>query len=249
MQPVSTWANYTFSKLITNAAETTQSQSGDQVIGIINPYQGNRNKSLSPDDVTHTFNLLGVYDLPFGPGKRWLGNSHILGNIVGGWTLSSSVKLTSGMPFFFNDSTVCGVPNQFTSKCIPAILPGAKVLTQSWSGFNVNQPAFNAAAFEPTSLFANGTYLGAGPRVTGVRGSPYRDTNISLSKKIAIKERINFEFRGEIFNIFNNHYFTCDGQFSSCVPFNNDPSSPQFGAWNGQVTQPRNIQVVGRLTF
>ncbi len=242
-------ANYTFSKLITNASSTTQATAEGNIIGIINPYQGSRNKSISPDDVTHTFNLLGVYNLPFGPGKRWLGNSHFLGNIVGGWTLSSSVKLTSGMPLFFSDSTVCGVPNQFTAECIPAIVPGGKVLTQSWSNFNVNQPAFNAAAFEPVSSFANGTYLGAGPRVTGVRGSPYRDANISLSKKIAIKERINLEFRGEIFNIFNNHYFTCDGNSTTCVPFNNDPSSSHFGAWNGTVTQPRNIQVVGRLTF
>ncbi len=113
----------------------------------------------------------------------------------------------------------------------------------------MNQPAFNAAAFEPTSLFANGTYLGAGPRVTGVRGSPYRDTNISLSKKIAIKERLNLEFRGEIFNIFNNHYFTCDGIPLLAFPSTTIRRAPQFGAWNGTVTQPRNIQVVGRLTF
>jgi hypothetical protein len=99
------------------------------------------------------------------------------------------------------------------------------------------------------SLFENGTYLGAGSRVSNVRGSPYRDTNISLAKKFTVKERLNFELRGEFFNIFNNHYFTCDGNFSSCTPFNNDVSSSSFGAWNGTVTQPRNIQLVGRITF
>ncbi len=242
-------ANYTFAKLLTNAASTTQATSGGQVIGVINPFQGNRNKSLSPDDITHTFSLLGVYDLPFGAGKRLLNKPGLLNLIVGGWTVSSSLKLVSGMPLFFSDSTVCGVPGQFTAECIPTILPGTKVLTQSWSGVNVNQPMFNAAAFEPTSLFANGTYLGVGPRVTGVRGSPYRNTSISLAKKIAIKERVSLELRGEFFNIFNNHYFTCDGQFSDCIPFNNDPSNSKFGDWNGTVTQPRNIQVVGRLTF
>ncbi len=242
-------ANYTFSKLLSNAASTTQATSGGQVIGVINPYQGNRNKSLSPDDITHQLSVLAVYDLPFGPGKRWLGSSRILGNIVGGWTLSSSMKFTSGMPFFFSNSTVCGVPNQFTAECIPGILPGATVLTQSFPGVNINRPVFNAAAFEPASLFEGGNYLGNGPRVTGVRGSPYRNTSLSVAKKIAIKERLNLEFRAEMFNLFNNHYFTCDGNFSSCTPFNNDPSSPSFGAWNGTVSQPRNIQVVGRLTF
>jgi hypothetical protein len=173
-----------------------------------------------------------------------------LNSIVGGWTLSSSMKLTSGMPLYFRDSTVCGVPGQFQAQCIPGILSGAKVLAQSWSGFNVNDAAFNASAFEPASLFANGNYLGTGPRVSSVRGSPYRDTNISLSKKINITERLQVEVRGEAFNVFNNHYFTCDGQaFGDCIPFNNDPSNSNFGQWNGTVTQPRNVQLVGRITF
>jgi len=242
-------ANYTFSKLLSNAASTTQATSGGQVIGIINPFQGSRNKSLSPDDITHVFSLLAVYDLPFGPGKRFLGSSKLLGQLVGGWTLSSSTKLTSGMPLFFSNSNVCGVPSQFTAACIPGQLPGAPVLAQSFSGFNGNQKAFNASAFEPASSFANGNYLGVGPRVSGVRGSPYRDVNLSVAKKFPLKERLAFEVRGEMFNIFNNHYFTCDGNYSSCTPFNNDPSSTSFGSWNGTVTQPRNIQLVGRLTF
>ncbi len=58
------------------------------------------------------------------------------------------------------------------------------------------------------------------------------------------------ELRGEAFNVFNNHYFTCDGQaFGDCIPFNNDPSNSNFGQWNGTVTQPRNVQLVGRITF
>ena len=124
------------------------------------------------------------------------------------------------------------------------------MLAQSYGSLDVNKPAYNVAAFEPASLFANGNYLGTGPRVSSVRGSPYRDTNISISKKVSVKERLNFEVRAEMFNIFNNHYFTCDGQaFGDCIPFNNDPSDAKFGQWSGTVTQPRNIQLVGRITF
>ncbi len=244
-------ANYTFAKLLTDASSTTQATADYGAIGgVINPFQGSRNHSLSPDDITHTFAFLGSYNLPFGPGQHWLNKSGFMGDLVSGWILSSSIKLVSGMPLYFRDSTVCGVPSQFQAQCIPAFIPGVNALTQSWSGFNVNQPAYNAAAFEPTSAFASGNYLGAGPRVSNVRGSPYRDTNISLSKKIPIKERLNLEFRAEAFNIFNNHYFTCDGQaFGDCIPFNNDPSNSKFGQWNGTVTQPRNVQLVGRITF
>jgi hypothetical protein len=241
--------NYTWSKLITSAASTTQATSGDQVIGVINPLQGSRNRSISPDDITHVGQILAVYELPFGTGKRFLSKGGVLGHIVGGWTLASSMKFTSGMPFFFSDSQVCGVPSQFRAECIPGTIPGVNVLTQSFPNVDVNKPVFNAAAFEPVSMFQNGNYLGSGSRVQGTRGSPYRDTNLSISKKISLTERMALEFRAEMFNIFNNHYFTCDGQFSSCTPFNNDPSSSDFGTWNGTVSQPRNIQLVGRFTF
>lgn len=151
------------------------------------------------------------------------------------------------MPFYFWNSSVCGVPGQFRAACIPAI--NGKVLTQSFGSIDVNRPMFNPAAFEPASSF-NGFYLGTGPRVSSVRGSPFRDTNISLEKKFSIKERINIEIHAEAFNVLNNHYFTCDGQaFGDCLPFNSDPSSSTFGVWNGTVSQPRNIQLVGRITF
>lgn len=243
-------ANYTFARLTTDAASTTQSaQAGYGAVGnVINPYQGSRNKSLSTDDIPNTFSLMATYGLPFGNGKRWLNNTGFLNYVVGGWVLASSMKFTSGMPLYFWNSTVCGLPPQLEAVCIPGIT--GNVLAQSWGNVNVNQPMYNASAFEPASLFAKGDYLGTGPRISGVRGSPYRDTNISIGKKFPIKEHVGMELRAEIFNALNNHYFTCDGEaFGDCIPFNNDPSSPSFGQWNGVVTQPRNIQLVGRITF
>src|SRR5208283_2236521 len=189
-----------------------------------------------------------VYDLPFGSGKRWLNHSGFLNYIVGGWNLATSMKFTSGMPTYFWDQSVCGLPSQLEAQCIPGIVSN-HVLLQSWSGVNVNQRVYNVAAFEPVSNF-NGFYLGTGSRVTPIRGSGYKDVNLTIAKQFTIKEYVNLEIRAEMFNVLNNHYFTCDGQaFGDCIPFNNDPSSSAFGAWNGTVTQPRNIQLVGRITF
>lgn len=242
--------NYTWSRLMTNASSTTQSTAGYGGIGaVINPYQGSRNYSLSPDDIAHTGAVLAVYDLPLGKGKRWMSQGGVSDKVLGGWSLSSSMKFTSGMPFYFRNSSVCGLPSQFQAQCIPSITSESNVLAQSWGSVNVNKPLYNASAFESTASF-NGFYLGGGPRVSSVRGSPYRDTNISIEKKIPLTERLQMEFHVEMFNIFNNHYFTCDGQaFGDCTPFNNDPSSTAFGNWNGTVSQPRNIQLVGRITF
>jgi len=240
--------NYTYSRLTTSASSTTQSVANYGAIGnVINPFQGNRNKALSPDDIAHTLSLLAVYELPFGQGKRWMNHSGPVNYLFGGWVLSSSMKFTSGMPLYFWDSSVCGVPSQFRAACIPAI--NGKVLAQSWGSMDVNRPAYNVSAFEPSSKF-DGSYLGTGPRVSSVRGTPYRDTNVAIEKKFTIKERLNFEIRAEAFNLLNNHYFTCDGSaFGDCIPFNNDPSSSNFGVWNGTVSAPRNIQLVGRITF
>jgi len=46
------------------------------------------------------------------------------------------------------------------------------------------------------------------------------------------------------------HFLTCGGSgFGDCIPFNNDISNSDFGKWTGTVTNPRNIQLVGRFTF
>ena len=58
-------ASYTWSRLTTNASSTTQATAGYGGIGgVINPFQGSRNKSLSPDDIPNTVSILGTYDLP-----------------------------------------------------------------------------------------------------------------------------------------------------------------------------------------
>ena len=47
-------------------------------------------KSFMNMDIPHVFNVMLAYDLPFGKGKKWLGNSNAFVNaFVGGWTIAS----------------------------------------------------------------------------------------------------------------------------------------------------------------
>ncbi len=242
--------NYTYSHFTTNAAGSTQSgSSGIGGVGnVISQYQGSRNYSLSPDDLPNSVSVLGTYDLPLGVGKKWMSGSGISNKVFGGWALSTSMKFTSGMPLYFRNSSVCGVPGQIEAACIPAIT--GTVLAQSFPSIDVNKPLYNASGFEPASKFVGGNYLGTGPRVSDVRGSGYKDVNVSIVKRLDFYEKVHMEIHAEMFNILNNHYFACDGQaWGDCNPANNDPSSPSFGVWNGTVSQPRNIQLVGRITF
>ena len=59
---------------------------------------------------------------------------------------------------------------------------------------------------------------------------------------------MRFELRFEFFNLWNRHVFTDSGQFGSSA-FVNDIAAPDFGFWNGAVTNPRNIQIGARLEF
>jgi hypothetical protein len=109
-------------------------------------------------------------------------------------------------------------------------------------------PLFDASAFEPVDLFTSGSYYGSGPRITNFRGFPYKNVDIGIGKKTRITERVSFLIRAEAFNAFNMHNFTCTGN-GGCQNFNTSLGNSNFGAWGGNVTAPRNIQLVGRIEF
>lgn len=56
------------------------------------------NYGLSSNDETHLVSGSFVYELPFGAGKRFLGNGGLLNGIVGGWQLSSMFRFNTGYP-------------------------------------------------------------------------------------------------------------------------------------------------------
>src|SRR2546430_14835728 len=49
-------------------------------------------------DVPHRVIIAPIVELPFGHGKRWASTSRAADLIIGGWTLSTAVKLQAGFP-------------------------------------------------------------------------------------------------------------------------------------------------------
>ncbi len=228
--------SYTFAKSIT---DSESNQSGTNWNGI-SPFQRQRNKGLSPDDVPQTLVLSGVYDLPFGRGQRWAsGANPFVNGLIGGWKLSSIFRANSGSPLIFRNYNQCNVPGQFSAACIPAVLPGANPWAQDKGSFDPSQPLLNINAFEPADSFNN--YFGVGPKVSNLRGFGYTNQDVSITRTFPIKEHINFQLRADAFNIWNWHHFgnTID----------TDISSPAFGMINGSASSPRYIQIVGKINF
>lgn len=243
-------ASYTNSKTLTDS-DIAQAPSalGTGLHGVISPFQSKRNKGLAVDDVPQTLSLALAYQFPFGKGRHWGAElPRVLNAFVGGWSMSSIFRATSGPPFFFR-SAYCNVPGQFAAGCLPAILPGANPLAQDRSHFDPNKPLFNVNAFEDFNSF--NFYLGQGSRVSNVRGFGYHNHDMVFTKEIPISEKVKLQFSGQFFNIWNWHSFNSSfvAAYTDSSAFDTTVGSPTFGMWNGKVSNPRYIQLAGRVTF
>jgi hypothetical protein len=171
---------------------------------------------------------------------------------VGGWQISPIFRYSRGIPFFFRDNNVC---KSYVGACIPGQIPGVNPFLQNPNNFDpFKGPLLNINAFEPYSSFDKPGYSGYGRRVSNVRGPNFKDLDFSLTKNTKITERVNFKLSANFFNAFNAHYFVNDESqnFGGDTAFNTDVSNPSdapFGTWNGAVSQPRTIQVAGRIEF
>ncbi|HUR80297.1 MAG TPA: hypothetical protein VM733_06000, partial [Thermoanaerobaculia bacterium] len=134
---------YTFSKALDSGSEATASGAGD--INIFPEYE-NYKRGLSRFDTRHRFTLTGSYLLPFFRDRK-----DALGQILGGWQVSTIVRLSSGTPFTLIDTGAVdidfdGVANQ---RPIP-------VDPKYAGGWHVNNPN-NSTAELPASGFRRAT--------------------------------------------------------------------------------------------
>jgi hypothetical protein len=257
--------SYTNSKLITNAADNTQSLQGEGngTQGVITPFQQSRNRALAPDDVPQILSAAFVYELPLGKGKQYLHDNNGLDHLVGGWQVSPIIRWSRGTLMWFRSGT-CQAVSQFRQGCLVGLVPGANPFLQDPNSFDPSKgPLLNLAAFEPVNNFewvnpnapagqpGGFGYVGTGPRISNLRGPNYKNVDFAITKNTKISERLNFQFRAEFYNAFNTHMFINDGNFNQGgnFAFNNDISSPSFGAWTGNISNPRRIQFGGRFEF
>jgi hypothetical protein len=240
-------ANYTWAKVITDGGTYIDSMINTWygTEGVTSPYQRSRARSLAQDDSTHTVHAGVNYQLPFGVGRRYLSQNQVLSQVVGGWSVSSIMRANTGTPMFFR-SGYCNLGADFGMACIPSQLPGTKVWLQDKQNFNSKLPVLNVKAFQPSSDF--NYYAGSGPRISNERNPGFANMDLGLQKVVMIMDRINFTLRGDAFNALNLHYWASDPLWGGAT-FNTDISSSNFGHWNGAVTDPRVLQVSGRIDF
>jgi hypothetical protein len=95
-------ANYTFQKILTNIGTDEADQT--RVAAFLDNAEPGRDYARAYYDRTHTFNFNGIFELPFGQGKKFLNQGGWVDKVFGGFQISSIVTLSSGVPLTITDA-------------------------------------------------------------------------------------------------------------------------------------------------
>jgi hypothetical protein len=210
-------------------------------------------------DIRHRAVFVFVYDLPIGPGHRFLGwGNGINRQVFGGWQISGNTTIQSGTPFtVFNGSQDFSGFNQFNDR--PDIV-GTGALPHNYS----NPDAAYSFSYFGCAIVA-GKLLCPNPP-TGRQGNSGRNQyygpglqnwNFSTAKLFPLgTERLHLRFEADFFNLFNHTNFSNPVGSESSVNFGKITSTLGSGTATAVGTTagvvgggPRIIQGSLRLVF
>ncbi len=203
---------------------------GTEGCGIQNEYDLNAQRSVSANDIPRYFVGSLVYDLPFGRGRKYGGDTNrAVDFLLGGWRFNSLVNFRKGLPYHVSvTGDIANVGNPGTY--MRANLVGDPVLSDPTPARWLNTSAFAAPA--------QFTYGNLG-RNTLRPDNVYR-FDLSLFKEFRVTERLAIELRAEAFNAFNSTMFSAPD--SNLV-------SPRFGLVTATQVPPREFQMGLKIIF
>jgi Carboxypeptidase regulatory-like domain len=156
-----------------------------------------RNRATAGFDVPQNFQIGWVYELPFGKNKPYV-STGVAATLLGGWQLSGREAMYMGTPFtvYAPDTSLNdGGTNTQTAN---QVLTNVQFLGHVGPGANY----YNPAAFAPvtTQSFGNSG-------INILREPGMWNTDLSISRNFAIKERFVLQFRAEFTNLPNTSHF------------------------------------------
>lgn len=165
-------------------------------------------RGLSAFDFRRGWTTSALYELPFGHGKKLLGNANrVVDAVIGGWQMGGIFAWSSGFPF----SVFCASGGTYQNTDTPCRADATGISP------TLDNPTirnwFNKDAF----VNRIGFVTGAGPFRFGnsgrnvVTGPGVANLDFSLQKLFRLSERSNLEFRAEFFNLPNHPQFNQPG--------------------------------------
>jgi hypothetical protein len=236
--------NYTYGKSIDLRSNTERVATSTGVIW--NPWQPGLMKGVSDYDTTHLFSALGVYNLPFGKGKKF--GTDMPGwadAIVGGWQVSGLWRWSSGFPISAAQNGVWptnwnnnnwalwnGTPIETTVNRDMKSVGG----TNGPGLFKDPERALDAFEYELPGGIGNRNIL----RGDGVFNI---DLNVAKRFRMPYAEGHSIQFRWETFNLTNTARFDVNSLSLDISAANT------FGRYSYTFGEPRIMQFGLRYEF
>jgi len=263
-------ANYTYSHcldVVSNGGLLSFSS-----LGIISPLPGDLRKQYGncDYDIRHNLSAFGIYEIPFH-------SSHaLLNRVLGGWQFSQTAFLHSGVPFSVlsapytanNHGIFQGSGPQFANR-VPGVPLYRKTavsgVTPAGARQWLNPDAFASVVDPSTGACAGGDspincQFGNSGR-NNFRGPHFTYSEVYVTKRIPITERVAFRLDTQFFNVFNHPNLalpsiqagtpgkpgtqTSFGAITSTI----SPPTGLLGVGLGGDSAPRMIAFQGRIEF
>ncbi len=199
-----------------------------EAVSYLNAGDARPHEVVSSIDQTHVLAVTGVYEFPFGKGKRFVNSNRWLDLAVGGWNLNGVWQVQSGRPLEWGNIL-------FTGNIKDIALSHSERTPNRW--FNVD------AGFNKNSAQQLASNLRTFPlRLNGVRAPGIDIVNLSLFKDFHVTERLNLQFRAEAVDALNE------------TPLSSPSVSPTSGSFGtittvGAGNTQRRITLGGKISW
>jgi hypothetical protein len=247
-------ANYTWSRNLSNAM-------ADYSAGPQNTRNINGDYGRTSDDRNHVLAVDGIYELPWMKDQRG-----VAGHIVGGWELSGILAMNSGLPLTITESlggtVYYGYTNPLNNQANGNEAndsAGIGIAGATSAGFRPNQignprNGYGTQLRTTSQWFYRGAFAaplpaGLNPGGLGQVGTEHRGVvsapgferfDLGLFRNFKFPGHVNFQLRGEAFNLLNHTNLGSPGVTST--------TSSTFG----KITSARDnriMQIAGKITF
>ena len=178
------------------------SGSGGRTFGV--PWMYDRMYGRLSQDIRHNFQFSSISESPFGRGKRFFSNGGVAGAILGGWQFNHLMSWYSGQPFTVSSSNdISAAGSGQVADCLgePTKL-----------GFHAD----NGLYYDPSAFGRPSAERFGNCGINNLSGAPLFNLDLGLFRKFQVTERVDVQFRAELFNATNTpHFNTPQGNVTS----------------------------------
>jgi hypothetical protein len=203
-------------------------------------------RRFSNADIPHRLVVSGIWELPFGRGRKFGGDWHPALNVIaGGWQVQGIWNWQSGRPTLtignvYYNGDITRLKTDIKSKNVDGTVFDT-------SGFYFHDAAVQTNGVDDPNKQRNDPRIQLGSNIrtlpsrwAGFRGQGLNLWDLSVSKNFSFTETIKLQLRGEFLNAFNHPVFNDP---------NLTPNNANFGRVTSQNNLPRNVQIGLKLIF